>query len=802
MAMYRGSGPPGGNGRGQSRANGAYPPMPSGPYHGPAMPPGMPPSRFTPPSDPYYRGGPIQGRHNSQYPSDLPPFARNGSGPYPPYGPYRPPIAPPPTGPGRWSPPVGPVNGGHMNGGHMNGGHTNGSRMNGSQMNGHGQHLGGPPGAPPVRRYSESYPPNGYIPGGYGPNNYAPKGRTESRPYGPPGALPNAARGTEDAPYGPQPRANIHYAPAAPSRYGQDAANDRPSPRPNLPPAGRLGNAAGANGHEAPANGRRSFTPVQDYLAGTDIVADHPRASAPKTPAYNHDSRLQESHLQASHLQNPHLNGHVMPANPLPLGEDYSARALAELAQAMENATQHSVDDLDVRMSEAGVALLERDGSFGDEGQSWDGDTITPESLENLLGRSDLDEPLVADDTLMEKKPINPRSPRAALEPERVPQPTRRSTRARHPLVVAGNAVFTLLIILAVVAGGALLVGKQRFEAAGPLDSDKIVTIPKGLGIRDISELLVQEGVIEQPWIFMGGVFVLKARDELKAGEYQFTKHASLRDVIGTIVDGKVIQHQLTLAEGLTSEQIVERILENDLLTGNIREVPREGTLLPETYKLVRGTSREQLIQRMQQAQRRAVQEIWDHRAPDLPLKSPEQLVTLASIVEKETGRPEERSRVAAVFVNRLKQRMRLQSDPTIIYGLVGGKGSLGRPIMRSEIEQPTPYNTYVIDGLPPGPIANPGRASLEATANPARTKEVFFVADGTGGHAFAESLDQHQKNVARLRAIEQQQRDAPWPTAPAPAAGAPDSGAAAPPGPGPAKPRPRSAATKPTTTQ
>jgi UPF0755 protein len=492
------------------------------------------------------------------------------------------------------------------------------------------------------------------------------------------------------------------------------------------------------------------------------------------------------------------LNGHMMPASPLPLGDDYSARALAELAQALDNATQHSVDDRDVRMSDAGVALLDRGGSYGDEDQSWSGDTITPESLENLLGRSDFDEPLVADDTLMEKKPINPRSPRAALEPERVPQPMRRSNRARHPLVVAGNALFTLLIILAVVVGGALLVGKQRFEAAGPLDSDKIVTIPKGLGIRDISELLVQEGVIEQPWIFMGGVFVLKARDELKAGEYQFTKHASLRDVIGTIVDGKVIQHQLTLAEGLTSEQIVARILENDLLTGNIREVPREGTLLPETYKLVRGTSREQLIQRMQQAQRRAVQEIWDHRSPDLPLKSPEQLVTLASIVEKETGRPEERSRVAAVFVNRLKQRMRLQSDPTIIYGLVGGKGSLGRPIMRSEIEQPTPYNTYVIDGLPPGPIANPGRASLEATANPARTKEVFFVADGTGGHAFAENLEQHQKNVVRLRQIEQQQRD-PWSAAPAPATTAPDSGAAPV---GPAKPRPRSAATKPTATQ
>jgi UPF0755 protein len=153
------------------------------------------------------------------------------------------------------------------------------------------------------------------------------------------------------------------------------------------------------------------------------------------------------------------------------------------------------------------------------------------------------------------------------------------------------------------------------------------------------------------------------------------------------------------------------------------------------------------------------LQEIWDHRSPDVPVKTPEQLVTLASIVEKETGKADERTRVAAVFANRLKQRMRLQSDPTIIYGLVGGKGTLGRPIMKSEIEQPTPYNTYVIEGLPPGPIANPGRSSLEAVANPARTKELYFVADGTGGHAFAETLAQHQQNVARLRQFEQQVR-------------------------------------------
>ena len=348
-----------------------------------------------------------------------------------------------------------------------------------------------------------------------------------------------------------------------------------------------------------------------------------------------------------------------------------------------------------------------------------------------------------------------PRSPRAALEPERVPAPARRSRRVRHPLVIAGNAIFTVLIVVSVAVGGALYVGKQRFEAPGPLNDDKVVNIPRGLGIRDIADLLAREGVIDQPWVFMGGVIALKARGDLKSGEYQFSKAASLADVVNTIIENKVVQHALTIPEGLTSEQIVAKLLENDALSGQIKEIPHEGTLLPETYKFTRGMARAQIIQRMQQAHLHLVQEIWEHRMADLPVKTPEQLVTLASIVEKETGKPDERSRVASVFVNRLKSKMRLQSDPTIIYGLTGGKGSLGRPILKSEIEQPTPYNTYVIDGLPPGPIANPGRASLDAAANPARTKDLYFVADGSGGHVFSETYDAHQKNVARLRVIE-----------------------------------------------
>ena len=338
-----------------------------------------------------------------------------------------------------------------------------------------------------------------------------------------------------------------------------------------------------------------------------------------------------------------------------------------------------------------------------------------------------------------------------------MPAPRRRSKRVRHPVVIVGNAIFTLLVVISVAVGAALFIGKEKFEAPGPLEAGKVVNIPTGLGIKDIAEMLVREGVIDQPYVFVGGVVVMKARGALKHGEYQFHQHSSLADVVDTITEGKVVQHSFTVAEGLTSEQIVARLLETPTLSGRIKEIPREGTLLPETYKYTRGMAREQIIQRMEQAHKRVLQEVWAHHSSELPasVSTPEQLVTLASIVEKETGKSDERSRVAAVLVNRLKTKMRLQSDPTIIYGLTGGKGALGRPILKSEIEQATPYNTYVVDGLPPGPIANPGRASLEAAANPARTKELYFVADGSGGHVFSESYAEHQKNVAKLRAIE-----------------------------------------------
>ncbi|MBB3770273.1 UPF0755 protein [Angulomicrobium tetraedrale] len=341
-------------------------------------------------------------------------------------------------------------------------------------------------------------------------------------------------------------------------------------------------------------------------------------------------------------------------------------------------------------------------------------------------------------------------------KPKRVPKPSR---WANHPLVVAGSMIFTLLIVGIIVGGGALWFGLKRFQSPGPLAQDTAIVIPGDSGVIDIADLLVKRGVITDKWVFVGAAVGTRSSGKLKAGEYEFAQNASIRQVLDTIVSGKVIEYNVTIPEGLTSDQIVERLLAVGELAGGIRQVPREGSLMPDTYKVTRGTTREDLLRRMARTQDVTLKEVWAKRDPSLPLKSPDELVILASIVEKETGVPEERPQVAAVFVNRLNKKMRLQSDPTIIYGLVRGKGRLDRPITRTDITTPTPFNTYTIPALPPGPIGNPGKASLEATANPAKTRDLYFVADGTGGHAFAESLDQHNKNVARWRQVERDQK-------------------------------------------
>jgi UPF0755 protein len=319
--------------------------------------------------------------------------------------------------------------------------------------------------------------------------------------------------------------------------------------------------------------------------------------------------------------------------------------------------------------------------------------------------------------------------------------------------VVSG--LLTLLIALAIAAIFGFSMLEREVTAKGPLQNDKVVLIPRNSGTGEIANILKQEGVINQPFLFETYALVNGQRGQLKAGEFQFKAGTSVAEAIDTLVQGKAILHSVTIPEGLTTDQIVARLYENDILSGDLSDPPREGTLLPDTYKFERGTTRQQIVNTMQAAQRQALNQIWQRRSPEVPIKSPQELVILASIVEKETGRADERTRVAGVFINRLMKRMRLQSDPTIVYGLVGGKGTLGRGIMRSEIEAATPYNTYVIEGLPPGPIANPGRAALEAVANPSRTKDLYFVADGSGGHAFAETYEQHQRNVTRWRQVE-----------------------------------------------
>ena len=339
----------------------------------------------------------------------------------------------------------------------------------------------------------------------------------------------------------------------------------------------------------------------------------------------------------------------------------------------------------------------------------------------------------------------------AAAPPPPKPRKPKRSTLSTL------SAVLSALLIGAGVglAGfGAALVETRK---AGPLPADKVVNITRE---DPISDQLENAGVIDNALIFTAMTVLDGARASLKRGEYDFKAGASMRDVEQTLLQGKVVLHSITLPEGLTSEQMVERLRENDALAGDVKELPREGSLLPETYKFARGEPRQALLAKISKDQAKVVEEIWKNRAPDLPIKSPGELVTLASIVEKETGKPDERPRVASIFINRLLKHMKLQSDPTIVYGLVFGKGTLGHSITKAELDQPTAYNTYTIDGLPPGPICNPGKAALEAVANPAHTKDLYFVADGSGGHAFAETLDQHLKNVAHWRQIEKDAKD------------------------------------------
>jgi peptidoglycan lytic transglycosylase G len=335
--------------------------------------------------------------------------------------------------------------------------------------------------------------------------------------------------------------------------------------------------------------------------------------------------------------------------------------------------------------------------------------------------------------------------------------------------MVSGFLTFALVgALLAIGAVGWLMMESGK---PGPLTADKTVNILREDDGGSIAEQLERAGIIDSATWFSLLTQFDGTRAALKRGEYEFKAGDSLRQVEAKVMSGKVVLHPLTIPEGLTSEQVVQRVRDAEFLAGEVKETPREGSILPETYDFPRGFSRQAALARMEKQQARIVDEIWKKRAPDLPIKSPGEMVTLASIVEKETGRADERPRVAGVFVNRLQKHMRLESDPTIVYGLVFGKGTLGHSITKAEVNQATPYNTYIIDGLPPGPISNPGKAALEAVANPARSKDLYFVADGTGGHVFADSFEQHLKNVAHWRQIEKDAKDRLAPDATPPAA-------------------------------
>ncbi len=361
-----------------------------------------------------------------------------------------------------------------------------------------------------------------------------------------------------------------------------------------------------------------------------------------------------------------------------------------------------------------------------------------------------------------------PRSPAEALEPGIAPKRPRRKNHEPSRRI-GGFARFissamTLALAAMIIMGAGVLWFVHEFEKPGPLTVSRTLGVSRGEGPIEIADQLERDGIISNRWVFVAGHYTRAMLNRskpqhLKAGEYEFKKGASVAQVHAVLVEGKSILSKVTIPEGLTSAQIVERLKASDDLEGEITDIPPEGTLLPDTYRFSKGMKRQELIDRMQNEQERFLTGLWEKRQPNLPVSTPQEALILASIVEKETGRSDERERVASVFVNRLKKKMRLQSDPTIIYGLVGGQGALGRPITRSDIDGKTSHNTYQIPGLPPTPICNPGRSAIEATLNPANTDDLYFVADGSGGHAFSSSLKEHNAAVSNWRKVERTAR-------------------------------------------
>ena len=308
-------------------------------------------------------------------------------------------------------------------------------------------------------------------------------------------------------------------------------------------------------------------------------------------------------------------------------------------------------------------------------------------------------------------------------------------------------------LVLLLLSGGVAGWFVWSFQARGPLDQTTTLIVRRS-GLSDIGRQLVEAGVIRSPLAFTLGAKLAGRSANLKSGEYAFPAGISANGVVDMLSAGHSVRRKLTVPEGLTVPAVLALVEGTDGLEGDVGPVPPEGTLLPETYFYGWGDRRADVVQRMSQAMSRVLAEQWAARAPDLPLATPEEALTLASIVEKETGRAEERPRVARVFLNRLMTGMRLQSDPTVIYGLTHGEHPLDRSLTRADLEQPSEYNTYQIKALPPGPIANPGRAAIRAVLQPATGQDLYFVADGSGAHAFSQNLADHNRNVAKLRAL------------------------------------------------
>lgn len=313
--------------------------------------------------------------------------------------------------------------------------------------------------------------------------------------------------------------------------------------------------------------------------------------------------------------------------------------------------------------------------------------------------------------------------------------------------------VGVFLALLSAAAAGFALRAWEDFNAPGPLAEERRVVVPKGTGLAPLADLLTERGVLRHPLAFRAFVIVDGAQHRLKAGEYAFPAAISAASVRDLLVAGRTVVRRLTVPEGLTTAAVLDLVRGADGLVGEPPD-PGEGRLLPETYHYSYGDSRAGLVARMQRAMDKALAALFRDRPAGSPLNSEAELLTLASIVEKETGVSGERAAIAGVFVNRLKRGMRLQTDPTVIYALTGGGRDLGRPLTRADLRVDHSYNTYRIRGLPPGPIANPGLASLEAAARPAKTQALYFVADGAGGHLFAHTLREHNRNVARYRRL------------------------------------------------